>query len=193
MTTPGDNDWAVNMAPLGVVDNAAEADVKSVAPSAIELIGITKRFPGVVANDDVSLKLTCGEVHCLLGENGAGKSTLMNVLSGMYHADSGEILIDGKTVEIDSPKKALELGIGTVYQHSTLIPVLTVLENLMLGMGKGVQLPVKTSLAALQELAYEPGHRGGPVCGDGPAVSGTATADRDNQGPVARLSVPHPR
>ena len=141
------------MAPLGVVDNAAAADAKSVSPSAIDLIGITKRFPGVVANDDVSLKLTCGEVHCLLGENGAGKSTLMNILSGMYHADSGEILIDGKAVEIDSPKKALELGIGTVYQHSTLIPVLTVLENLMLGMGKAVQLPVKASLAALKELA----------------------------------------
>ena len=116
------------MAPLGVVDNAAAADAKSVSPSAIDLIGITKRFPGVVANDDVSLKLTCGEVHCLLGENGAGKSTLMNILSGMYRADSGEILIDGKAVEIDSPKKALELGIGTVYQHSTLIPVMTVLE-----------------------------------------------------------------
>lgn len=132
---------------------AAAPDAKSVAPSAIELIGITKRFPGVVANDDVSLKLTCGEVHCLLGENGAGKSTLMNILSGMYHADSGQILLDGKAVEIDSPKKALELGIGTVYQHSTLIPVLTVLENLMLGMGKGVQLPVKASLTALKELA----------------------------------------
>lgn len=141
------------MTPVGVVESAAAASAGPAVASAIELIGITKAFPGVVANDNVSLRISCGEVHCLLGENGAGKSTLMNVLSGMYQADSGQIKIDDQVVEIDSPKRALELGIGTVYQHSTLIPVMTVIENLMLGMGSGVRLPLKTSLAGLQELA----------------------------------------
>ena len=141
------------MTPLGVVESVAAASAEPAATSAIELVGITKAFPGVVANDNVSLRISCGEVHCLLGENGAGKSTLMNVLSGMYQADSGQIKIDDQVVEIDSPKRALELGIGTVYQHSTLIPVMTVIENLMLGMGSGVRLPLKTSLAGLQKLA----------------------------------------
>src|SRR5664279_2024029 len=113
------------MTPVGVVESPAAASAGPAVASAIELIGITKAFPGVVANDDVSLRISCGEVHCLLGENGAGKSTLMNVLSGMYQADSGQIKIDDQVVEIDSPKRALELGIGTVYQHSTLIPVMT--------------------------------------------------------------------
>jgi len=123
-----------------------------VAP-AIDLIGITKRFPGVVANDNVSLAINGGEVHCLLGENGAGKSTLIKILSGVYRVDSGEIRIADRRVAIDSPKDALELGIGTVYQHSTLVPALTVLENLMLGTEKGMRLPVKASLTALKELA----------------------------------------
>jgi ABC-type uncharacterized transport system ATPase subunit len=100
---------------------------------AIELTDITKRFPGVLANDRVSLTVRHGEVHCLLGENGAGKSTLISILSGMLRPDSGSIRMDGAEVGIHSPKDALRLGIGTVYQHSTLIPALTVLENLMLG------------------------------------------------------------
>ncbi len=102
-------------------------------PPAIELTDITKRFPGVLANDRVSLTVRHGEVHCLLGENGAGKSTLISILSGMLRPDSGSIRMDGAEVGIHSPKDALRLGIGTVYQHSTLIPGLTVLENLMLG------------------------------------------------------------
>jgi general nucleoside transport system ATP-binding protein len=100
---------------------------------AIELIGITKRFPGVLANDRVSVTVRPGEVHCLLGENGAGKSTLISILSGMLRPDSGTIKMDGAEVAIRSPRDALRLGIGTVYQHSTLIPALTVLENLILG------------------------------------------------------------
>jgi simple sugar transport system ATP-binding protein len=101
--------------------------------SAIELIDITKRFPGVLANDRVSVTVRHGEVHCLLGENGAGKSTLISILSGMLRPDSGSIKMDGAEVAIRSPRDALRLGIGTVYQHSTLIPALTVLENLILG------------------------------------------------------------
>src|SRR5579862_3401353 len=122
-------------------------------PAAVELLGITKRFPGVVANDHVDLALLHGEVHCLLGENGAGKSTLMSILSGMVSPDAGRIKVDGREVRIDSPQRALELGIGMVYQHSMLIPALTVLENLMLGESRALRLPVEPALARFAELA----------------------------------------
>ena len=98
----------------------------------LELRGITKRFPGIVANDHVDFDLRKGEVHALLGENGAGKSTLMNVLYGLYHPDEGEILINGKPAELGSPKAAIENGIGMVHQHFMLIPVMTVAENIVL-------------------------------------------------------------
>ena len=98
----------------------------------LELRGITKRFPGIVANDDVSLDLRQGEVHALLGENGAGKSTLMNVLYGLYRPDEGEIKINGKPVEIGSTRAAIENGVGMVHQHFMLIPVMTVAENIVL-------------------------------------------------------------
>lgn len=121
--------------------------------AAVELIGIRKAFPGVVANEDVTFAVRRGEVHCLLGENGAGKSTLMNILSGMYEPDAGRILVAGREVVIDSPRASLELGIGMVYQHSTLIPTLTVLENLMLGTSTGLRLDAAAARARLAELA----------------------------------------
>ena len=99
----------------------------------LELKGITKRFPGVIANDHVDFELVKGEVHALLGENGAGKSTLMNILYGLYHPDEGEVRLDGKHVRIDSPRAAIDLGIGMVHQHFMLIPVMTVAENIVLG------------------------------------------------------------
>ncbi len=99
----------------------------------VELRGITKRFGSVTANRDVDLKVTSGEVLGLLGENGAGKSTLMNVLCGLYSADEGEILIDGKPVAFAGPGEAIAAGIGMVHQHFMLIPVFTVAENVVLG------------------------------------------------------------
>jgi general nucleoside transport system ATP-binding protein len=98
----------------------------------LELRGITKQFPGVLANDHIDFDLKRGEVHALLGENGAGKSTLMSILYGLYTADSGEILMNGEPVEISSPNDAIELGIGMVHQHFMLIPVMTVTENIVL-------------------------------------------------------------
>ena len=98
----------------------------------LELRGITKRFPGIVANDDVSLDLRQGEVHALLGENGAGKSTLMNVLYGLYHPDEGEIRVKGEPRSMGSPRDAIDAGIGMVHQHFMLIPVMTVAENIVL-------------------------------------------------------------
>jgi ABC-type uncharacterized transport system ATPase subunit len=101
--------------------------------NAVEMWGITKEFPGVIANDKVDFAVRAGEIHALVGENGAGKSTLMNVLYGLVHADSGEILIDGKPTHIGGPRDAIAHGIGMVHQHFMLIPVFTVSENVMLG------------------------------------------------------------
>jgi general nucleoside transport system ATP-binding protein len=105
----------------------------SVPGPVLELRGITKEFPGVLANDHVDFELRRSEVHALLGENGAGKTTLMNVLYGLYRPDEGEIRIDGKPVVLHSSKDAIEHGIGMVHQHFMLIPVMTVAENIVLG------------------------------------------------------------
>jgi general nucleoside transport system ATP-binding protein len=99
----------------------------------LELSGITKRFPGVLANDNIDIKLREGKILALLGENGAGKTTLMNILYGLYKPDEGRILVDGKEVEIESPNDAIARGIGMVHQHFMLVPVMTVTENVMLG------------------------------------------------------------
>src|SRR5712691_8500041 len=99
---------------------------------ALELRTISKRFPGVVADDRVDFDLRRGEVHALLGENGAGKSTLMNILYGLYKADEGEIVVSGKPVSFGSAKDAIDQGIGMVHQHFMLIPVMTVAENIVL-------------------------------------------------------------
>ena len=100
----------------------------------IEFKGITKTFPGVLADDHINLEIKAGEIHGLLGENGAGKTTLMNVLYGILKPDEGEIFIRGKKVIIRSPKDAIDLGIGMIHQHFMLVPVFTVVENVVLGM-----------------------------------------------------------
>ena len=100
---------------------------------AIEMLGITKRFPGIVANDNITLQLKKGEIHALLGENGAGKSTLMSVLFGLYQPEEGEIRKDGKKVEIKDPNDANDLGIGMVHQHFKLVECFSVLDNIILG------------------------------------------------------------
>jgi simple sugar transport system ATP-binding protein len=99
----------------------------------IELVGITKRFPGIVANDNINLSLIQGEIHALLGENGAGKSTLMSVLFGLYQAEAGLIKKNGQIVQITNPNDANRLGIGMVHQHFKLVEVFTVLDNILLG------------------------------------------------------------
>src|SRR6266508_387274 len=100
----------------------------------LELRGISKRFPGVLANDHVDFDVKSGEVHALLGENGAGKSTLMKILYGLYHPDEGEIFLNGKPVTIASPTDAINQGIGMIHQHFMLVPTLTVAENVALGL-----------------------------------------------------------
>jgi ABC-type uncharacterized transport system ATPase subunit len=136
----------------------AQPDPTQLRPSsqdapAVELLGISKSFPGVRANDDISLVLRRGEVHCLLGENGAGKSTLMAILAGMQQPDSGQIRVSGEDVRIASPRTALKLGIGTVYQHSTLVGALTVLENLLLGDSRVLRLDVAGARRRLAEFS----------------------------------------
>lgn len=122
----------------------------------LELKNITKRFPGVLANDHINLTLEQGEVHALLGENGAGKTTLMNILYGLYAQDEGEIYVRGKKIEIESPDDAIAAGIGMVHQHFMLIPVFTVTENVMLGheaMRGGVFLDREKAAARIREIS----------------------------------------
>ena len=126
----------------------------------LEMRGITKRFPGIVANDDVSLDVRKGEVHALLGENGAGKSTLMNILYGLYKADEGQILREGKPVVFTSAKDAIHAGIGMVHQHFMLIPVMTVAENIVLGnepVRDGVLLDERGAEERVRELSKQYG------------------------------------
>jgi general nucleoside transport system ATP-binding protein len=125
-------------------------------PPVLELRGITKRFPGIVANDSIDLDLKRGEAHALLGENGAGKSTLMNVLYGLYRPDEGEILLNGEPVALKSAKDAIERGIGMVHQHFMLIPVMTVAENIVLANEPtyaGIMLDYSAAAARVKELA----------------------------------------
>ncbi|MDE0644462.1 MAG: ABC transporter ATP-binding protein [bacterium] len=130
----------------------------------LELDGITKQFPGVLANDRVDFDVKSGEVHTLLGENGAGKSTLMKILYGLYNADEGEIRLRGNPVTISSPSDAIEQGIGMIHQHFMLVPTLTVAENVALGLPSSKRMlmdltPVRQRIRELSDtygLAVDP-------------------------------------
>jgi general nucleoside transport system ATP-binding protein len=122
----------------------------------LEMRGIRKEFPSVVANDDISFEVRRGEVHALLGENGAGKSTLMNILYGLYRPDAGEIRLNGKPVAFASARDAIQAGIGMVHQHFMLIPVMTVAENIVLGnepVREGVFLDERGAESRVRELS----------------------------------------
>ncbi len=130
---------------------------------ALDVRNITKRFPGVLANDHVNFNLRKGEIHALLGENGAGKSTLMNIIYGLYSPDEGEFYIDNDSgsglqkVEIESPLDAIQMGVGMVHQHFMLVPVFTVAENIMLGseITRGLSLDQRTAEKKIRELTQE--------------------------------------
>jgi simple sugar transport system ATP-binding protein len=128
-------------------------------PPVLEVRDITKRFPGVLANDHVSFTLEPGEIHAFLGENGAGKSTLMNILYGLYAPDEGQIFVSGKQVTIRGPNDAIRLGLGMVHQHFMLVPTLTVAENVMLGteITDGLLLDEKKANAQVRELSEQYG------------------------------------
>src|SRR3982750_73835 len=123
---------------------------------ALQARGITKRFPGVLANDHIDLDLAPGQIHALLGENGAGKSTLMNSLYGLSRPDEGQLYIKGKEVHFSGPHDAIAAGIGMVHQHFMLVPPLTVTENIMLGgetLKAGVVLDRASAARRIRELS----------------------------------------
>ena len=120
----------------------------------IEMVGITKTFGKVIANHDINLKVEKGEIHALLGENGAGKSTLMNMLSGIYTPDKGEIYLDGQLISFSSPKDSIQAGIGMVHQHFKVIEVMTAAENVLLGQ-KGGLLFKKEETAKISAISEQ--------------------------------------
>lgn len=119
----------------------------------IEMIGIRKEFPGIVANDDITLQVEEGQIHAILGENGAGKSTLMSILFGLYKADRGVIRVRGKEVSISSPNDAFDLGIGMVHQHFQLVHNFTVAENIILGREGGFVYDIRTASRKIKEIS----------------------------------------
>ena len=150
-------------------------------PPVLELRGITKRFPGIVANDSIDLDLRPGEVHALLGENGAGKSTLMNVVYGIYRPDEGEILVKGEPITMHSAQDAIQHGIGMVHQHFMLIPVMTVAENIVLGTepNDGRDLPGPRSAdSRVRDLAQASTSRSTPKPASRTSVSVSSSALR---------------
>jgi ABC-type uncharacterized transport system ATPase subunit len=120
-------------APVNAVDERGARSSGASPVPAVRMVGITKRFPGVLANDDVSFEADAGEVHALLGENGAGKTTLSNILTGLYRPDEGQIELYGEGVHFRSPRDALDAGICMVHQHFRLVEPFTVAENVVLG------------------------------------------------------------
>jgi len=128
------------------------------SPLAVQMLGITKKFPGVIANNNVDFEVRRGEVHTLLGENGAGKSTLMQVLSGLYQPNAGEILVHGQKVELKSPRDSMDAGIGMVYQRFMLVKKHTVIENVILGLQEfGAVINYRKAIKKIREISREYG------------------------------------
>ncbi len=125
--------------------------------SYLRLEGVTKRFGNFVANDAIDLEVQAGTIHALLGENGAGKSTLMNILSGLYHPDGGQIFLDGHPIHIASPRAAIDYGIGMIHQHFMLVPQLTVTENIILGTSQGLALNLQDRAAEVEAMSRQYG------------------------------------
>jgi ABC-type multidrug transport system fused ATPase/permease subunit len=163
--------------------------------SSLEMINITKRFPGVLANDQVTFDVKGGEIHALLGENGAGKSTLMRQLYGLYHPDAGEIRIDGQPVTIQSPTDAIARGIGMIHQHFMLVDELTVVENVALGMrsSRGPVLELDKVAARIKALSQAYGLHVDPNAPVWTLAVGRAPACGDHQGALSRCGPAHPR
>ena len=130
-------------------------------PAAVSMRGITKRFPGIVANDRVDFDAALGEVHALLGENGAGKTTLSHILTGLYRADEGTISLDGRRVDFASPREAIDAGVGMVHQQFRLVSRFTVAENLMLGDRRGAGRRFRIVPGAVDAQVRELGRRYG--------------------------------
>ncbi len=160
----------------------------------LELRGICKRFPGVVANDHVDFDVTAGEVHTLFGENGAGKSTLMRVLYGLYRPEEGEIRLDGEPVAITSPAVAIAHGIGMIHQHFMLVNTLTVAENVALGLRSALDTHGPGRCVAADRGALGAVWAPRRPVRDGVAALGRRTpARRDHQGAVPRRVAADPR
>ena len=135
-----------------------DVDQKAAIAPAVAAFGISKRFPGVIANDDVNFDVRVGEVHALLGENGAGKTTLSNILTGLYRPDAGHLEMAGHRVTFESPRDAIDAGIGMVHQHFRLIPTFTVAENIALGApvdGEGRVLRMGSIEQRIRELGEQ--------------------------------------
>ena len=172
------------------------SDAQAVRAPALEMRGITKRYPGVVANDAIDLDVRPGEIHALLGENGAGKTTLMNILYGLARPDAGQILLDGTEVSLTGPSDAIARGISMVHQHFMLVPVLTVAENIVLGdetMTAGYFLDRREAHRRIVELGRAVRLRGRPGGQGRLAVGRLAAAGRDPQGALSQRPDPRPR
>ena len=139
----------------------ASSDPTAIGGPAVTMRGITKRFPGVVANDQVDFEARVGEVHALLGENGAGKSTLSNILTGLYRADEGELELYGRPAEFHSPRDALDAGVGMVHQHFRLVEPFTVAENVVLGDHRDVGRSFRLHPRVIEQRVAELGTRYG--------------------------------
>ena len=130
----------------------ADTQVTTAGEDILVVEEVTKVFPGVVANDAVSVNIRRGEIHCLLGENGAGKTTLADILYGVYRAEEGRILLNGEPLELTSPRDAIESGIGMVHQHFELVPPMSVIENVVIGTGAKQWLDLSAARRRLEEF-----------------------------------------